>query len=300
MTFQPIKNRQRAKQLISFEGMELGERVWPTDFDAVIEWKGRAWLLFEVKHGSKPMPYGQRLALERFVADCASGGKQAIAVVVEHEVDDADKDIRLAECSVREVFPQGELKWRPPKRRMNAKEAMVDYIGYVDGRKGDMDEELVKYRSEQAHAYLERIRRMGDDCAALQAEVDDARERASGLTGIDYTRDQVDTTATDDAMVNAVESIKHAVRDYALKLAEYVEERKRASDAMMGMDDFTEARALRLRYLLGHKWELVCTEMDYSWDGMMKLRRRALCSYWEVMPHTERDPRPLARPPEYD
>ena len=163
-----------------------------------------------------------------------------------------------------------------------------------------MDEELIRYRSEQAHAYLERIRRLGDDCAALQAEVDDARERASGLTGIDYTRDRVSAPKGDEAMVNAVESIREAVRDYVVKLAEYTDERKRASDAMMGMPDYTEARALRLRYLLNRDWEQVCVEMHYTYDGMMKLRRRALCSYWDVMPVEERDSIPLARPREYD
>ncbi|MBQ9002146.1 MAG: hypothetical protein IJ087_09865 [Eggerthellaceae bacterium] len=153
-----------------------------------------------------------------------------------------------------------------------------------------MDEEYRQYRIDQAHAYLERIRKMGDDCAALQQEVDDARDRASGVTGIDYARDVVSTSATDEGMVNAVEAIRAAVRDYALKLAELLDERRHASDAMNAMDDYTEARALRLRYICCMDWESVCVEMHYTYDGMMKLRRRALFSYWEVMPIAERDP----------
>ena len=157
-----------------------------------------------------------------------------------------------------------------------------------------MDEEMQRYRVEQAHSYLERIRKLGEDCAALQAEADDARDRASGLTGIDYSRDVVRITPTDDAMVNAVESIREAVRAYAVALAEFTEERIRASEAMNRMEDYTEARALRLRYLLGWDWEKVCVKMHYSYDGMMKLRRRALCSYYDVMPHPERDAMPSA------
>ncbi len=163
-----------------------------------------------------------------------------------------------------------------------------------------MEEELIRYKSEQAHSYLERIRKMGEDCAALELEVDDARTRASGVKGIDYSEVRVTTSRNDDAMVNAIESVKAAIRDYVVKLAEFTDERKKASDAMNLMEDFTEARALRLRYLLGWKWERVCTEMDYSWDGMMKLRRRALCSYHDVMPLEGRDPLPVARPREYD
>ena len=157
-----------------------------------------------------------------------------------------------------------------------------------------MDEELQRYRADQAHAYLERIRRLGEGCAGMQALVDDARDRASGVRGIDYSRDRVQTSPTDDAMVNAVDEIRSRIRDYVAVLAEYEAERKRANDALTGMEDYTEAKALRLRYLLGRDWEQVCVEMHYSYDGMMKLRRRALASYWEVMPACERDPMPMA------
>ena len=134
MTFQPIQSKPRARQLVSFEGMELGERMWPTDFDAVIDWKGRAWLLFEVKHGSKAMPFGQRLALERFVRDAWAAGKRAVALVVEHRVDDPLEDVRLADCTVREMFAGGEFRWRPPKMAVTAKQAMRAYIGYAERR----------------------------------------------------------------------------------------------------------------------------------------------------------------------
>ena len=31
-----------------------------------------------------------------------------------------------------------------------------------------MDEELQRYRADQAHAYLERVRDLGEDCAGLK------------------------------------------------------------------------------------------------------------------------------------
>lgn len=131
MTFQPIQSRERARQLISFEGMDLGPRMWPTDFDAVIEWKDRAWLLFEVKHGDKAVPLGQRLALERFVRDVWHGGKKAVAAVVEHHVADPNDDVRLADCQVREVFVGGEFRWRAARCHMTAREITDAYVGYI-------------------------------------------------------------------------------------------------------------------------------------------------------------------------
>lgn len=134
MTFTPIQSRQRAKQLVSFEGMDLGPRLWPTDFDAAIEWKNAAWLLFEVKHGDKAVPLGQRLALERFVQDVWRGGKKAVAAVVEHFVADPNEDVRLADCQVREVYVGGEFRWRSTRRRMTARELTDAYIGYAGRR----------------------------------------------------------------------------------------------------------------------------------------------------------------------
>ena len=132
--FESIRNHARAKQLVSFDGMVVGKRMWPTDIDAVIDWKDRAWLIFEVKHGSKDVPLGQRLALERLVHDSWRGGKPAVAAIVEHDVDDASQDVRLADCNVRAVLPCDKDEWRPPMRQMTARELTNAVIRYVDGK----------------------------------------------------------------------------------------------------------------------------------------------------------------------
>ena len=157
-----------------------------------------------------------------------------------------------------------------------------------------MDEELERYRMEQAHTYLERIRKMGDDCAGLRAQIDDAYYRAEGVRGIDYSAVRVSSSHSHDAILNAVAQLQEWIREYVADLTAYEDERHAAAKALMMMPDAVEARALRYRYLLGWKWERICNEMDYSWDGMMTLRRRALAHYWDVMPRSERDPIPRA------
>ena len=131
--FEPIRNRNRARQLVSFRGMNLGDGRWPTDFDAVIDWDDRAWLVYEVKHGDAPMPPGQKKALTRFVNDIESSLKPAIAMVVEHHVDDPSVDIELSECNVRSVYYDGV--WKPPKKPTTAGELTVDFISHIE-RKG--------------------------------------------------------------------------------------------------------------------------------------------------------------------
>ena len=121
----------RARQLILFDEMNIEKRSF-TDFDAVMEWRDFAWLVFEVKHGNKGVPVGQRIALERFVMDARKAGKRALAAVVEHYEDDASKGIYLKDCKTRSLFVSSELRWRPPKRPMTAKELMHEYIRHIE------------------------------------------------------------------------------------------------------------------------------------------------------------------------
>lgn len=141
------------------------------------------------------------------------------------------------------------------------------------------------WRVEQAHAYLERVRRMGADCAGLRRLVEDARANLGAVRGLDYSRGGGGTqTAGDDAIVNEIAAVQESVQAYVTRLAEYEDERHRAAMTVDRMPDPTEARVIRLRYLLGWKWENICVEVGYSYDGIMKLRRRALVSFYEVMP----------------
>lgn len=157
-----------------------------------------------------------------------------------------------------------------------------------------MNCELERYRAEQAHAYLERIRRMGSECEALRAQIDDAYYRAEGVGAIDYSAINVSSSPSPDHIPNAVAMLQEWVRDYVSELAAYEGERHEAALSLSLMEDPTEASALRFRYLLGWRWGRVCSEMCYSYDSMMKIRRRALAHYWEVMPRAERDPIPRA------
>lgn len=126
-----IQNEKRARQLILFDGMNIQKRGF-TDFDAVMEWRNQAWLVFEVKHGDKEVPTGQRIALERFVGDVQKAGKHAVAAIVEHYESDPNNNVYLKHCIAREIFVTGELHWRPPSKPLTARRLMLEYIDYIE------------------------------------------------------------------------------------------------------------------------------------------------------------------------
>lgn len=121
-------NPNRGRQLIRFDEMRFIDNITPTDIDGAVDFKGKIFVYFEVKHKDAPVPYGQRLALERFVQTAKQANKHGIAIVCEHEVDDAQKDVFLKDCNVREVYTSERLRWVPPKWKITAKEAADVYL----------------------------------------------------------------------------------------------------------------------------------------------------------------------------
>ena len=126
-----IKNPSRMKQLIDFRGLELDGGIYPTDIDGLIEYRNSEYILIEAKHNKAKVPTGQRIAMQRMVDDFTKDGKLAVAIVCEHNIDNAKEPIILSKCCVRELYYGGEHCWRPPDRKMNLREAINSFRGYA-------------------------------------------------------------------------------------------------------------------------------------------------------------------------
>ena len=153
-----------------------------------------------------------------------------------------------------------------------------------------MTAEWEAYRYAQARAWLEHIRALGERVESTKALIDSEYELMDGIRGIDYSALKVGGSASDDAMMNAISKMQNHIAEYAALLAEYEDERHTAQGCLSNMAEFQERRALTLRYLLGWPWELICVDMHYTHDGMMKLRRRAIVNAYDVMPLDRREP----------
>lgn len=127
-----FQNRRRARQLIDFANIRIGEKGMPTDCDGLIEYHDKAYVLFELKHGDKDVPLGQWLALVRMCDDFARIGKPATFIIAEHDVDDPDVDIDAAACLVRKYYFKG--RWYTPIKPVTLKENIDSFIRFVDRR----------------------------------------------------------------------------------------------------------------------------------------------------------------------
>ena len=158
-----------------------------------------------------------------------------------------------------------------------------------------MDEELQRYRIEQAEAWLSKVRKTVGYARRITADAEAIMARADNLRGMDYSAVNVQTSPSADAIPDAI-ILADEMGEAMEAISESARERVTgAARALAEMEDPTEATCLTLYYVEAYDtWERVCVAMHYSYDGMMKLRRRALVSAYSVMPHSERDPMPPA------
>ena len=132
-----IRNPARASQVLDFTGI-LPPPYAPTDIDGLVEWKNKAYVIIECKYKDKDMSLGQKIAIERMTKDFNKAGKRVVAIVVEHNVDDIQESVRVGNQLVREVYYDSQGRWRKPSHEMTAREAINDFIQYVEDKDGNI------------------------------------------------------------------------------------------------------------------------------------------------------------------
>lgn len=121
-----IRNREQARQIVSYDGLKWGT-ITPTDIDGCIEYRDRAFIFFESKYKGAELETGQRLAFERLI-DNLSKMKPAILIFVWHE-NEPNTDIKIASCQVVRFYYQ--QKWREEKSRRKLKEFCDRFIEHI-------------------------------------------------------------------------------------------------------------------------------------------------------------------------
>lgn len=123
-----IQFRDRRKQIIDCSGLRIG-KITPTDCDGLIEYHGKAYVLFELKHRDAEVPRGQLTALVRAIDDWRQAHKFALLIIAEHNVDNPNEDIDAAQCVVRSWYGG---KWRQSNTTITLKDLIENFISFVD------------------------------------------------------------------------------------------------------------------------------------------------------------------------
>lgn len=114
-----ILNRDRAKQLLAYDGMLYG-KCRPTDIDFSMDFGGKVFIFGELKGANAPLTVGQRLHLQFLCDALEKGGAKAYAIVANHDTADCEHDVMVAQARVTKVYSQG--KWLSPENTVTVNE----------------------------------------------------------------------------------------------------------------------------------------------------------------------------------
>ena len=94
-----------------FSNMRWGN-IYPTDIDGFLDFKGKLFIIFELKYNGSKLPFGQKLALER-LTDALK--VPAYAIIASHN---DTKDVRVECCEVLKYRHNG--KWHDGSGNLKA------------------------------------------------------------------------------------------------------------------------------------------------------------------------------------
>jgi hypothetical protein len=79
-----------------------------------------------------------------------------------------------------------------------------------------------------------------------------------------------------DKMAGNVAKLEQLELKYADKTSQLLYEANKIETIIEGLESPKQRRTLRMRYIDGMKWELICVKMHYSWQGIHKIHAEAL------------------------
>ena len=160
---------------------------------------------------------------------------------------------------------------------------------------GFLNKDMERYHADVAEEYLEPIRRAGRELRVAQTELMEERQRASGVTGLDYTKPFVATSAYGDAIPDSLARLAELEAAYQERLDALGELRDEARGLLAEMGG-RDACLLRLRYVSALPWNTVAEAMGLSEGTCKNARVPALARFYRYLPHTARPPEQRAFP----
>lgn len=116
-----------------------------------------------------------------------------------------------------------------------------------------------------AKKYLLQLHNYNNKIAQTMEQIEALRATASGVTGLDYSKDRVQVSPS-DKMADVMAKLVDLENELYAELSEYREKKTLIENQIKGMDDPTLSKLLWLKYVEGLHLEEAAERMGYSFE----------------------------------
>lgn len=129
----------------------------------------------------------------------------------------------------------------------------------------------------KAKDYLKRLRKLDVVIKQKKHELTDLRKEAQCVSGIDYSREKVQSSHSSEApFVPATEKIIELEKEINAEIKHFVEEKHMIISQIQGLNDPRHIDMLYKRYVEFKRLEMIAAEMDYTCQYARELHGSAL------------------------
>lgn len=128
----------------------------------------------------------------------------------------------------------------------------------------------------RAKSYLERVKHLDMIIRQKKREWNELHMTAGGFTGIDYSKDRVQTSCSGDASFTHK---VHRIADLEKEVYRLLKEKHRIIDQIQGLKNPDYTDLLYKHYVEYKNLRRISMEMKYSYDHVRHLHGRALQSF---------------------
>ena len=109
----------------------------------------------------------------------------------------------------------------------------------------------------------------------IQFKLKELGERKTSIKSMIISDMNVQTSYNNNSIEDLLIKIEECIEEYNKKEIELYNKQLEIEKCINSLDA-TERIIMRLRYIEGYKWEKVCVETNYSWEGIHKIHRKIL------------------------
>ena len=129
----------------------------------------------------------------------------------------------------------------------------------------------------KAKEYLQQLKRLDELINQKIKEVTDLRERATSVSGIDYSKDKVQTSPSGDApFVKPICRIIDLEAEINDEIDRFVDEKHKIINQIQGLKNSDYISLLFKRYVEFKKFETIAVEMNFTYQYVLNMHGYAL------------------------